>query len=47
MRDGAEDVEHELAGRRRGVETLLEADRAIDALMPRIRITDLLWDVNA
>ena len=22
-------------------------DRAIDALMPRIRITDLLWDVNA
>ena len=22
-------------------------DRAIDALMPRIRITDLLWDVNS
>ena len=22
-------------------------DRALDALMPRIRITDLLWDVNA
>ena len=22
-------------------------DRAIDGLMPRIRITDLLWDVNA
>ena len=27
VRDGAEDVEHKLAGRRRGVETLLEADQ--------------------
>ena len=27
MRDGAKDVEHELAGRRRGVEALLEVDQ--------------------
>ena len=30
MRDGAEDVEHEFTGRRRGVEALLEADQ-VDA----------------
>ena len=30
MRDGAEDVEHELASRGRGVEVLLEADK-VDA----------------
>ena len=30
MRDGAEDVEHEFAGRGRGVEALLEAEQ-VDA----------------
>ena len=37
MRDGAEDVEHEFAGRGRGVETLLEADQ-VDA--PGLEIVD-------